>query len=156
MGRTTNTADWLDGISEDMDLRKRREDSLTDQIVRRAHWLEPRDCELVLLMFRDGRSARSIALLNDDCPRQIRRRIKRLVHRLQDPRVAYVVAHHESWSKSRKSIARALFIQGRSIRETTDELGLSFYSVRKHREAIDAMCVAAMDTPSPSKLRAWR
>jgi hypothetical protein len=153
MGRTTTSADWLDQISEDMDLRKRREDSLTDLIVRRAHWLNPADCELILATFRDGRSASSIADLVGGCPRQIRRRIKLLVSRLRDPRVAYVVAHHEKWSNSRKAIARSLFIEGKSMRESTDELGVSFYSVRKHREAIDAMCHAAL---SSSQLRGWR
>ena len=156
MGRSTTPVDWLDRISDDMDLRKRRENSLTDRIVRRAHWLNPADCELILAMFRDGKSANTIAMLTDDCPRQLRRRIKRLVNRLNDPRVAYVIAHHESWSKSRKAIARSLFIDGRSIRETTDDLGLSFYSVRKHREAIDAMCLASQNSTHASTIRTWR
>lgn len=153
MGRTSTNADWLDQVSEDMDLRKKRENSLIDRMVQRAHWLDPQDCELVLAMFRDGLSASSIADLVGGCPRQIRRQIKKLVIRLNDPRVAFVVAHHEKWSNSRRAIARSLFIQGRSMRETTDELGVSFYSVRKNREAIDAMCHAAM---SPSRLRSWR
>lgn len=153
MGTSTFAADWLDGISEDMDLRKKREHSLTDRIVARAIWLEVDDREVVLSMFRDGQSANIIAhRLNQD-PRQVRRRIKKLVNRLNDPRIAYVVAHHEQWSKTRRSIAQSLFIQGRSIRETVDDLGVSFYSVRKHREAIDAMCAAST---SPSQLRAWR
>jgi len=153
MGRITTNADWLDQISEDMDLRKRRKDTLIDHIVRRAHWLEANDRELVMAMFRDGQSARAIAEQHDLCPRQTRRQIKKLIHRLSDPRVAYVIAHHDQWSKSRRSIAHALYIQGRSMRETTDELGLSFYSVRKHREEIDAMCLASLNN---NKLRAWR
>lgn len=146
-------------IMEDLDLRKKRSGSLTDQLVDRAEWLEPKDRELIYAMFRDGKTAQEIAHLQGQCARHTRRHIKQLVARLCDPRVAYVVAHHEKWSKSRSAIARSLFIQGRSMRETTDTLGVSFYCVRKHREAIDAMC---QTLPSPSKSsshaisRAWR
>ncbi len=153
MGHANIGMDWLDQISEDMDLRKKRSDTLTRHIVKRAHWLEPTDRQLVLAMFRDGQSAQSIANRFGGCPRQIRRRIKKLVHRLSDPRIAYVIAHHEKWSKSRRAIAHSLFVQGRSMRETTNELGMSFYSVRKHREAIEAMCQAAINT---GQLRTWR
>ncbi len=153
MGHMNISEDWLDQISADMDLRKKRSHTLTDSIVKRAHWLEPDDRELVLAMFRDGQSAQSIAKRFGGCPRHLRRHIKKLVQRLSDPRIAYVIAHHEQWSKSRRAIAHCLFIQGRSMREATDELGMSFYSVRKHREAIDAMCQAAMNT---DQLRAWR
>ena len=153
MGRTKSNTDWLDQVDERVDLRKKRENSLCDQLVRRAHWLEPTDCQLILAMFRDGHSAVDIAQLVGESPRNVRRRIRWLVNRLNDPRVAYVVAHHDGWSKSRKAIARALFIQGRSMRETTTDLGLSFYSVRKHREAIEAMCNASINT---TNLRAWR
>ena len=153
MGIPTTAVGWLDRMSEDIDLRKKRDDSLTDRLVLRAHWLEASDRELILSMFRDGNSANTIADILGQCPRQVRRRINRLVSRLNDPRVAYVVAHHDHWSKTKRLIAQSLFIEGRSIRETVDDLGVSFYSVRKHREAIDAMCDAEK-TPSP--LRAWR
>ena len=153
MGTSTFSVDWLDGVSEDLDLRKKRENSLTDRLVHRANWLEASDRELILSMFRDGHSANTIALLVDECPRFVRRRIKRLVNRLNDPRVAYVVEHHQNWSKTRRAIAQSLFIQGRSMRETTHDLGVSFYSVRKHRETIDAMCQASMNS---SPVRAWR
>tara|TARA_R110002073_G_scaffold118918_1_gene258323 strand:+ start:170040 stop:170498 length:459 start_codon:yes stop_codon:yes gene_type:complete len=151
MGQSTIKTGWLDHMSEEMDLRKRREDSIVDRIVRRAHWLEPHDRELVFSMFRDGHSANTISKITGECPRQVRRRIKRLVSRLNDPRVAYVVAHADAWSKSRKAIARSLYIQGRSMRETTDTLGVSFYCVRKNREAIEAMALAPKNTT-----RTWR
>jgi len=160
MRRTTANADWLDQATDEIDLRRRHRESLTDHIVHRADWLEPADCELVLSIFRDGRTACSIAKLTNQPPRIIRKRIKRLVTRLNDPCVAYVIAHLDQWSKSRREIAHALFIQGYSMRETTDELGVSLYSVRKHRQEIEAMCQATLssksESTSTSNLRAWR
>jgi len=159
MKQWTISADRLDRISPDMDLRKRRANSTTAGIVQRAQWLENDDRELVLAMFRDGQSANAIAHRLGRCPRQVRRQIKQLVNRLSDPRVAYVVAHLEKWTKTRRAIARSLFIRGRSMRETTDELGISFYSVRKHRQAIEGMCQGAISASNQSSIsisRAWR
>ncbi|MDF1809426.1 MAG: hypothetical protein P1U42_07000 [Phycisphaerales bacterium] len=153
MGREKTNSDWLDQVDERVDLRRRRESSHGDRLVRRAHWLEPADRELVLAMFRDGKSAVTISQLMNESPRNIRRRVRKLIERLNDPRVAYVVAHHKGWSKSRRAIAHSLFIKGKSMRETTEELGLSFYSVRKHRETIEAMCVASNNS---SHSRIWR
>ncbi len=153
MGRTATNTDWLDRVSEDIDLRKRHEDSQVDVIVRRAVWLDKPDCELVLAMFRDGRSATALSDLVGTPPRSLRRHIKQLVQRLNDPCVAYVVAHQAQWSRSKRAIARSIYIQGRSMRETADELGISFYSVRKHRESIEAMCESVTNQNS---LRAWR
>ncbi len=139
MSKPITATDFLDTLSEDTDLRRRRTIASNDRLIKRAHWLEPHDRELILAMFRDGQTANTIALRTRQCPRHTRRKIKQLVRRLNDPRVAYVVTHHEHWSRSRKAVARSLFIQGQSIREVTQELGISFYTVRKHREDINAM-----------------
>ena len=152
MGQSAIGVDWIDQVSDEMDLRRKRNESITNTIIQRAHWLEEDDRQLVMAMFRDGLSAQAIAKCFGLCPRKTRRRIKNLIHRLNDPRVAYVVEHHDHWSKSRRAIAHALFIQGRSMRETTDSLGVSFYSVRKHREAINAMCQASIK----ESIRTWR
>ncbi len=157
MGHSPITVDWLDKVTDDIDLRKSHANTLTDQLVHRAHWLENKDRDLIIATFRDGQSANLIAHRLAQDPRHIRRRIKRLVHRLNDPRVAYVVEHSEAWTRSKRAIAQSLFIQGRSIREVTESLGVSFYSVRKHREAINAMSQAnAQANSRSSKLRAWR
>ncbi len=154
-----HTETWLD---ERFDLRRKHEASLSDSLVRRAHWLDPKDRELVLAMFRDGRSALSIARLLEQDPRMVRRRLKRLARRLQDPRVAYVVAHQAQWAPGRRRVARRLYIAGLSMREVASELGVSLHCVRKHRDAIEAMWLGARHhasapaSPSPSPSRRWR
>lgn len=42
------------------------------------------------------------------------------------------------WGPTRRRVARALFIEGRSIREAARTTGLSFHTVRAHRAAIMA------------------
>lgn len=153
MSTPITASDFLDTISEDTDLRRKRTDAFNDRLISRAHWLEPHDRELILAMFRDGHTANTIAVRTRQCPRHTRRTIKRLVARLNDPRVAYVVAHNKGWSRTRRAVARALFVEGRSIREVTEQLGISFYCVRKHRETINAMYD---ESASKQPLRTWR
>ncbi len=161
MGNRTYAADWLDNASEDLDLRKRRADALNDRIVQRADWLEPDDRAMVQAMFADGYSAAQIARLSETPVRTIRARIHRIVTRLSDPRTAYVVRNAREWSRTRREIGRAIFVRGLSLRETANELEMSFYLVRRHREAIEAMFDAqrqsARTTHAARKdAQAWR
>ncbi|MCA9303024.1 MAG: hypothetical protein KC996_02770 [Phycisphaerales bacterium] len=146
MGAETFTADWLDNKSDSIDLRRRRADALNERIVQRADWLEPGDRALVVAMFVDGYSAARIARLADSQPRTIRARIHKIVQRLADPRAAYVMLHSDGWAPSRRRVAREIYINGRSLREAADMLGLSFYVVRRHRESIEAMFEADRNT----------
>jgi len=148
----THTADWLDQSNDAIDLRKNLPDERIDTIRRRADWLDDPERALVLAMFRDGKPATEIAALAGIAPRQARRRIRRAVTRLFDPRFTYVVAHAASWSPTRRRVARALFQHGRSIRATARALELTIHEVRRHRDAICTRLDAHTDTPD----RAWR
>jgi len=150
-GQSTHA--WLD---DTFDLRRRRESALSETVARRAHWLDPDDRELVLAMFRDNRPAKAIAAMVHDDPRHIRRRLRRLARRLLDPRVAYVVAHRNAWSPSRQAVAHMLYIQGRPMRQVSDKLGMTLYSVRQHRDAIEAMIRAPSKRQQASPSRTWK
>ncbi len=139
MRTKTYAADWLDNASDAIDLRKRRADALNDRIVQRAEWLEPHEKTLVLAMFADGYSAAEIARLGNLPVRLVRSRIHRIVTRLSDPLTAYVMGHSDSWSKTRRTVGREVFVNGRSLRETATLHSMSFYIVRRHREAIQAL-----------------
>lgn len=156
MQRTVEAGSWLEQLDESLDLRRKRDSSLSSRLVRRAHWLEPEDRELILAVFDRGQSARSIGTICNQPPRTVRRRIKSLAERLCDPRVAYVVAHRNAWGSSRKRIAHELFIRGRSMRQVSGLLGVSLHCVRKHRDAIEAMVHAADAQRSQQTSRAWR
>lgn len=146
MGAETFSADWLDQRTDAIDLRRRRADALNERIIQRAEWLEPNDRALVSAMFVDGYSAARIARLGNSDPRTIRSRIRKIVHRLGDPRTAYVMLHSNAWTPTRRRVAREVYINGRSLRETAETLGLSFYVVRRHRESIEAMFEADRNT----------
>ncbi|MFG0247108.1 MAG: hypothetical protein ACF8MF_13755 [Phycisphaerales bacterium JB052] len=153
MGEAMDAGAYTEQYGEKVDLRRRRETRMTDHLVRRAHWLEQEDRELILAVFDRGQSAVSIAKMKHLPVRHVRKQIRHLVDRLNDPRVAYVVAHHNSWNPTMQAIGHELFVQGRTMREVCKDLGLSLHCVRKNRDAIEAMALAKY-RPSPS--RAWK
>lgn len=154
MGQQLSLAETMARMGDQLDLRRKREGDFSDTMVRRAHWLEPDDRELVLAMFQRDQSASEIALLSNEDPRNIRRRLKHLIARLNDPTVAYVVAHHKQWPRTRRAIARELYIRGRTMRQASERFRMSLHSVRKHRDAIETMCQAQGNDKRPS--RTWR
>lgn len=144
-------------MGEHLDLRRRVEALASGRLIRRAHWLDPHDRELILAMFDRGQNATSIAIASRSSPRLVRRRIKQLIARLNDPRVAYVVAHQGHWGRTRQSVARDLFVRGCTMRQVSERLGVSLHCVRKHRDAIEAMAAAAQDDARTSRTsRTWR
>ncbi|HCT44140.1 MAG: hypothetical protein CMJ35_03460 [Phycisphaerae bacterium] len=141
-------------FSSEVDLRRRRDSDFVDRLIRRADWLQGQDRELVLAMFDRSMSAAAISRMTGIPARQIRKRLRQLVTRLNDPRVAYVVAHHNSWNPTMKAIGQELFVHGRTMREVCQDLGLSLHCVRKNRDAIEAMALAQQHRARPS--RTWR
>lgn len=141
-------------MGEKLDLRRRFEAQTSGRLVRRAHWLDPDDRELILAMFDRGQSAASIASIHQSNPRMVRRRLRQLITRLNDPRVAYVVAHQGHWGRTRQRVARDLFIRGFTMRQVSERLGVSLHCVRKHRDAIEAL--AAADQIEERVSRTWR
>jgi len=149
------TADRAWDPDEGADLRRRRRGEWVDQLLDRAEWLPAGDRVLVEAVFRDGRSATELARLTGDEPRAVRRRIKRTVERALSGRLAFVIAHRASWAPTRRRIAEAMVIEGNSMREASRRLTLSYHTVRRHADAIDALY---RETQSPPRggARAWR
>jgi ABC-type lipoprotein export system ATPase subunit len=72
-----------------------------------------------------------------------RRRLRRLIERALSPRFAFVVAHRASLGATRRRVAMACIVQGRSLREASGMLGLSLHAVRRHIDAVEALFAAA-------------
>lgn len=139
------------------DLRRRRRAEVADTIAMRADWLAPEDRPLVLAIYRDGTSAADLAALVESATgtpidaRVIRRRVRRAIRRLLDPKNLFIARSAESWSSTRRRIATEVYLRGRSRGHTAALLGLSLYSVRKHTEAIDALFDGLMLATEPKE-----
>jgi transposase len=154
MMRQIGSGDWIGHDENGIDLRRKRSADLARRMTRRAEWLEPGEREITLAFFDRGLNAAQIGMMIREEPRIVRKRLRQIISRLEDPRCAYVVAHRNAWTARRRAIAEDLFIRGRSMREISKERGLSLHAVRKHRDAIDAMTIAQTLTDRPS--RTWQ
>jgi DNA-directed RNA polymerase specialized sigma24 family protein len=59
------------------------------------------------------------------------------------PEYQYVASRLESLAATRRRVGEACFLHGLSIREASRTLGLTYYVVRRHRQAI-VTCVEAI------------
>ncbi|MEL6499130.1 MAG: helix-turn-helix domain-containing protein [Planctomycetota bacterium] len=121
------------------DLRRRRSRSQTQALTARAQHLGPRERRLIEALFDEGRPCSTIAAEFGRDARAVRREARGITRRLLDPRFDFVTTYGGAWRPTRKRIAEALYIHGLGLRKTARQLGLSLYSVRRHRDAIEAL-----------------
>ncbi|MEM8756505.1 MAG: hypothetical protein AAGF47_01820 [Planctomycetota bacterium] len=121
------------------DLRRRRTRAQAERISLRADVLDPPERRLIRDLFEDGRPCSAIARELGQNPRSIRRRVRSITRRLLDPRFEFVLTKADAWRPTRRRVAHEHFIRGHSLRETAEQLGLSLYIVRQHRDAIEAL-----------------
>lgn len=127
-----------------VDLRRALRRDLAERLVLRAEHLPPDERALVEAVFRDGRSVSEIARLagvadEHATVRSLRRRLHRAVERALSDRFIYVASHLKGWPATRRRVAQACFLNGRSMREAARELGLTLHVVRSQSARINAM-----------------
>jgi DNA-directed RNA polymerase specialized sigma24 family protein len=139
MTKGTQTASWIGEHSAAIDLRRSVDDRTADRIVARADWLPEPDRSMVLAVFGEGLPAAAAARLRSEEPRLVRRRVAKAAARVLDARAPYVAARAGAWPPARARVARAIFHHGCTLRETARLVGISLYTVRVHRDAIEGM-----------------
>jgi hypothetical protein len=125
------------------DLRRRDARSHAEQIAGRARFLPREERALISAVYEQGRSIAELAALCGKEPRALRRDVRRIVQRLAAPEFAFVVLHADSWSGSMGRVARCCIVEGYPVRRAAQALRLSLHTVRKHRDMVRAMAVAA-------------
>ncbi len=135
------------------DLRRKRRRAFADRMLTLSVHLPDHDRTLIEASFRDSLRVVELAALvcvrepTDTQVRAMRRRIRTLVRRLLDPRFDFVVralANAEGiprapWSPLRARVAREFFLQGRTMRAIAADTRQSFYLIRRHRDAVEAL-----------------
>ncbi len=117
--------------------------ALVDSILHRSEWLGPGDRQLLRSIYADGHPLAQLAPMLRTGERSLRRRVEKLLERLNSRRFAFVAVRHERWPQTRRRVAASMVLQGLSMRETADRMGMSLYGVRRHYEAINALFEAS-------------
>lgn len=126
------------------DLRRRFRAEQVDLVLRRATDLATPDRLLLESMLRDGYTTKRLASLSSQSVRTLRRRAKRLIQRLASPEFMFVVRHRDAWPTTRRRVADACIVEGRSMKLAARTLRLSFHSVRRQMETIAGLFEGAM------------
>jgi DNA-directed RNA polymerase specialized sigma24 family protein len=116
-----------------------------DAIVERAGRLLPEDRTLLAMVFRDGRSAASVARVMGVSAKRVRGRVRRLLDRIDSPLFRFVAANAQRWPEAQRVVAIALFVEGLSLREAGRRLGMSYYTVRQIGLVVRAAFLAHED-----------
>lgn len=131
-----------------LDLRRGFRRDMAQTLVERARHLPEPDRYLIEGVFRDGRSIAELAAMWGEnpepgrSPKSLRRRLHRLVDRLNSPRYLLVAEYRDRWAPTRRRVATACVLHGMSLREAADALGTSLHTVRRHFDAVVAIADA--------------
>lgn len=125
--------------AQGLDLRRRPTRLQAEALTRRARQLKAGERQLIEDLFEDGRPCSTIAAELGRNARAVRREARGIAQRLLDPRFEFVTIYSPAWRPTRRRIAESLYIHGMGLRQTARQLRLSLYSVRRHRDAIDAL-----------------
>ncbi len=135
------------------DLRRKRRRAFADRLLALSVYLPDHDRILIEATYRDAlRVVELAALTHARLPTQahiraMRRRIRMLVRRLLDPRFEFVLRALDDsdgiprvpWSPLRARVAREFYLHGRTMRAISADTRESFYSIRRHRDAVEAL-----------------
>ncbi|MEO1534142.1 MAG: hypothetical protein AAFS11_01085 [Planctomycetota bacterium] len=125
--------------SRGFDLRRRQSRAQTDELRQRARFLDRGEQRLLADLFEAGLPCSTIAAELGRDPRTVRRQIRGITKRLLDPRFEFVTERAETWQPTRRRIAECLYVHGKCLRKTAQQVGTTLYNVRRHRDAIEAM-----------------
>ncbi|HVZ94833.1 MAG TPA: hypothetical protein VG797_10020 [Phycisphaerales bacterium] len=123
----------------DVDLRRREWRQQADRLVRLSQWLRPDERAMVDSVFGRGISAAKLAVIRGESARAMRRRIQRIVKRMASAEYRAVARWCGDWPAARQRVARACFLEGRTLREAAKVLGISVHTVRAHLSAVRAI-----------------
>lgn len=126
-----------------VDLRRRRDAAQADAIARRSDLLTPEDGALLRAVFEQGVSMRQLAAMRNESVRRVRNRVRTLATRSLSARFEFVMRRREDWPPTRRRVASACVLRGLTMREAAAELKVSLHSVRRHMDAINALCEQA-------------
>lgn len=135
------------------DLRRKRRRAFADRLLALSIYLPDHDRTLIEASYRDSlRVVELASLIHGQSPtdtqiRAMRRRIRVLVRRLLNPRFEFVLRAlvnaegiaRAPWSPLRARVAREFFLEGRPMRAIASGARVSFYLIRRHRDAVEGL-----------------
>lgn len=124
---------------ETVDLRRSLHREHAELLIARSACLPPDERALIQSVYDAGLTVARVAALRRECPRSLRRRLRRIIGRLLTPRFAYVMRSRDAWPVTRRNIATCIVLHGHSMRKASRMLECSLHTVRKEMQKVDAL-----------------
>jgi DNA-directed RNA polymerase specialized sigma24 family protein len=134
----------------DADLRCGLPKGAVDRLMEGAAGLPVNDQALLRAIFIEERPATDVAPLTGRSARMVRKRIRDLTRRVLSPRYQFVLREGAGWPTLLRRVGFAHYIDGRTLRRTARDLGVSLHSVRAQRDAIEALFATRHSAPEVS------
>ena len=115
---------------------------LAERVLMRSAWVDGPDRELLEQVLGRGVRPRSVAAVSGVSVRTVQRRVAGLVKRLTDGDVEVVLRRHGQWPAETSSVALAVWVRGKTLRETAGELGMSLHRVRQEVQLVRGLLAA--------------
>ncbi|MEM1099154.1 MAG: hypothetical protein AAGH92_10235 [Planctomycetota bacterium] len=128
-------------LSEDIAVGRKPADrrQAADDVVRSAQYLDPTDRRLIEQVYRYGQPVRGLAALMDKKPGVLRRRIDRLISRMESVEFRTVCECLPLFPEPYRAVAELRHLRGRSLANIAEETGLPFHQVRERLRAVQAL-----------------
>ncbi len=112
---------------------------LADAALRAADHLPRREAALLRAVYGHGRRLTEVADLTGTPAPHLRRQIRGLLRRINDPVFELVIREQAGWPALTRDIARACFLHGLTIEEASRTLEVKYHTVRQRRALIVEM-----------------
>ena len=122
----------------EVDRRRSRRDHI-ECLLELAKHLPETDRLLVDQVYRYGIAISDIARLHGHAPRNIRRRVAKLLVRLNSPLYKYVVFHHDKLSEDIRRVAVLVVLHGHSLRRAATISNKSLHRIRENIKELRIM-----------------
>jgi DNA-directed RNA polymerase specialized sigma24 family protein len=131
------------------DFRRQTPRHIAELLLVRADLLAPDDAAILDACFNRGLNVAQVARIREVPVTTLRRRLRRLIFRVVSPYFEFVLRTSDHWPLTRRRVARAVVLEGRSLREAADALDLPIHAVRLHANAVRAAFDASRLIPQP-------
>lgn len=111
----------------------------TERLLQLSEYLPTHERLLLTQVLEHGLSAADIARLTDDKPDCVRRRIRRLMERLDSPLFRFAASRFELLPRDLQTTARRHILEGHSLRKTAQLTGLSLHRIRQQRRSLETL-----------------
>ncbi|MEQ8844347.1 MAG: sigma factor-like helix-turn-helix DNA-binding protein [Phycisphaerales bacterium] len=126
-----------------LDMRRKRRRAMVTRVLDAADHLPPDERQLLLAVYGRGMAVSEAAALLGTNERQMRRRVRALVRRVTDPAFEAAVRLGPQLPRQIAQVARLTAVEGLTMRQAAQRLGVSYHCVRKSRDGFRALAEAA-------------